>query len=113
MEQLNPCPFCGGKAHIGVYYDFYRVGCSTSTCQAHLPEIFNGGSTDNNWYGSIPEAIEAWNTRYESTCDLYVKDNYYHCDRCDGSADPNESFCAWCGARIKFSGEEKCKVVEE
>lgn len=70
-DQLEPCPFCGGEAHLSIYYDFYRFGCSTKGCQCELPEIFNGGSTDNNWYGSIKKAKDAWNRRYKRTCKEY------------------------------------------
>lgn len=68
MEKLRECPFCGGEAEIckevpprpnsydyeGAYTLFF-VGCTK--CRA------SGGL----WIGEnkIPEAIKAWNTRYE------------------------------------------------
>ena len=71
MEEtrvLN-CPFCGSKAEIAVYYDFYRFHCVNPDCEAHLVDgiIVNG---IGNWHGSIPEAREAWNTRTASGPDF-------------------------------------------
>lgn len=103
---LLPCAHCGGKAHIGVYYDFYRIGCSTKNCQAELSEMFNNGSTDNNWYGSIPEARDAWNKRYETLV---------RCRDCEGfnkNATPHDDtmphFCSLLGIDLK-DGDGFCK----
>ena len=29
-EELKPCPFCGGEAHIQTFHFRYRVGCGNS-----------------------------------------------------------------------------------
>ena len=60
-NKLLPCPFCGGEAEtqntyaIGVWEVFCIV------CGAHTG-YHPGGCTE-------AEAIEAWNTRHEKTCD--------------------------------------------
>lgn len=50
MEQLKPCPFCGGEAY---FYEFERcigcLNCGVETVSYHTEE----------------EAIEAWNRRIE------------------------------------------------
>ena len=60
MEELKPCPFCGGEADIHITDDgYYVVGCSTLGCYC------------NAYESDIPEfpieeyAIQAWNRRAE------------------------------------------------
>lgn len=56
MEQLKPCPFCGGEAHLKEIplpsYPIIWIECVN--CGAGFPE-----KTDKQ------EAIEAWNRRAE------------------------------------------------
>ena len=58
MNELKPCPFCGGEAHLEQYQDapeyFAIVRCSQCDIKAVK-------DTDE-------EAIEAWNTRAEKSC---------------------------------------------
>ena len=54
MEELKPCPFCGGKAEIVDNGDFVDVSCKDYTCRG--------------WANSLDrktkqEAIEDWNRR--------------------------------------------------
>jgi len=70
-EELKPCPFCGGEAHIHEHYTFggyvpkeypnneplgYAIGCSKYDCR---------GKRENTGflYDTEAQAIEAWNTR--------------------------------------------------
>ncbi len=58
-EKLKPCPFCGGKAEMGL--NFGRVGVSCTKCDAN----FRSGSICSEvGYDSV---IEAWNTRTKTT----------------------------------------------
>lgn len=57
-EKLKPCPFCGGIAHIAVYYpeterEFHVVECEDCGIQSAT--------------GSIPNLIKSWNTRVYET----------------------------------------------
>lgn len=68
MDELKPCPFCGGKAKVkerfgrvwdGIqvkrdYTGEWRAGCLTRGCIA---------SSINNYYPSMLDAVEAWNRR--------------------------------------------------
>lgn len=60
MEELKPCPFCGGKAYLFVK-DGVRVICSS--CDASTAAKVDG------WYGKKPcgnatlSVIELWNRR--------------------------------------------------
>ena len=57
IEELKPCPFCGGKAtiaiesegHIGSYYMAY---CLTSNCDCEI-----------GWEDTAEESARKWNTR--------------------------------------------------
>ena len=58
MEELKPCPFCGGEASVDVDDNgYYVVGCDKDAC---CPcNIFY----NNRGYYSEKEAIKRWNTR--------------------------------------------------
>ncbi len=86
MEQLRPCPFCGGEAVLentlsgaaykGKFSQIYRVGCKA--CKFYLRR-------DSDFYiengevvfikNGYKDAIKAWNTRsydkYDFSIDKY------------------------------------------
>ena len=64
MNKLKPCPFCGSENITPNFYDYlfeqtrlYAAGCLD--CEAV-------GSQKNH---SVQDAINAWNTRYDSAQD--------------------------------------------
>ena len=61
MEELKPCPFCGGEAKI-VHGDLGRSGsrviCKDCGCSTAFVSISTRYSCDT-------KAAEAWNTREE------------------------------------------------
>lgn len=64
MENLKPCPFCGGRPHFEKYWSG-RIGF-THTCR--------GGSGNDrriaiyaNGFEANKDAIEAWNRRAGDT----------------------------------------------
>lgn len=63
MEELKPCPFCGGGAHIkevvSAYEMLYTVGCSDSECMG-FETLYCRTTMD--------DAAEAWNRRADE-CD--------------------------------------------
>lgn len=61
-EKLKPCAHCGSRGELVTYYDFYHINCTNDGCVEHYDEsmIYRG---EGAWYGSIADAIEAWNTR--------------------------------------------------
>jgi Lar family restriction alleviation protein len=54
MNKLKPCPFCGGK-DIRFFKSWLR--CEKCGCET-------------DFYSTVAEAIEAWNTRVEVQDDL-------------------------------------------
>lgn len=51
MNELDPCPFCGGKAEIRISqqscYDFYRIECGN--CRGMIWGYQDKQSSINNW----------------------------------------------------------------
>lgn len=74
MTKLKPCPFCGGEAVVtclnkGQYQA--RVGCGGC------------GATINRFFRSKADAAEAWNTRWERTCeDISAEYGKFVCGAC-------------------------------
>lgn len=111
-EELMPCPFCGGKAHIKEIVSscerLYMVGCSDSECMGF--ETLYAKPT-------VGEALAAWNHRAEHTCQIVVSvdrspashgGRVHRCSSC-GKALPGSLFrngwtkldyCPRCGARV-------------
>jgi len=99
-ETLLPCPFCGGEARIFALQigKGWRVVCSKPFC-AQGPN----GYTE-------AEAIAAWNTRAERTCECvaeYAKSPIdgktivlHRCSACHELMLPHMAYCPNCGARV-------------
>lgn len=98
LELLKECPFCGCKAELRTYYDFYRYSCPDEKCQGYA---YGGNpTTDCCWYGSVREAATAWNTRVERTCHVVIEDECPVCSECQEDIDPSWAACPYCGAEI-------------
>jgi len=105
--KLKPCPFCGGKAHVGSPYEntawVYCGNCGADTA------IHKGEQ----------QAADAWNRRAERTgkwIDCIPKDGQvyftpggngiYKCSECGHQEGPNSipvfwKYCPECGARME------------
>lgn len=113
MTKLLPCPFCGGEAELHPTYDMdtgemdgYFVICRNKNCTV-WPE------TDE--YLTEAEAIAAWNTRAERTCEMRADGahcmngvEFYECRSCGeyacvptamGKSEP-PNYCPNCGAKV-------------
>ena len=94
MEELKPCPFCGGKAKVieainivgKKVYAIYCQDCYIANNQL-IPDgdtVYWDGNPDELqvsdgrqalFYDEINKAIEHWNTRYERTGEcICIKD---------------------------------------
>lgn len=96
MEELKPCPFCGGEAHTRqeVLLDGTHIGhvVYCATCKISVREY------------RMKQAIEAWNTRAERTC-KYVWDEkrrVWYCSECGGLEPCSDivNYCIYCGAKV-------------
>ena len=96
MEELKPCPFCGGEAQIvsKPYEPKFCVGCDDDTCL---------GFSGLGWlYDSGQEAAEAWNLRAERTCRWELVEGTLFATEC-GEAFHRvvpDNYCPNCGAKV-------------
>ena len=122
FEDLLPCPFCGGGAHVYLAGDGpaersawkYNIECD------HLPEcpISTSGGVVGDLDAcsdDLDKLTESWNRRAERTC-RYVRDHmgvagnwFCKCSECGAEfdervVDSHFVYCPECGARV--IGEE-------
>lgn len=92
MSELKPCPFCGGEAELDEYCGKYVVFCKNASC---------------SWRKTKAEAIEAWNTRHERTCEVtYGEHGCPYCGECGFVLYSTSGYCPNCGTRIKEDADE-------
>lgn len=98
MDELKPCPFCGGKARMVVLTSYppkYQVEHSCKVVCAKPAE-------------TPEQAIAAWNTRAERTCTLtgnafkaFNDTTWRHCSECDADImEGKHNYCWKCGAKV-------------
>ena len=105
MTDLKPCPFCGGQAELFKgKFGFWHVKCGGRPECSVLP-LTNSASTE-------AEAIAAWNSRAERTCEIkHVKGgamyDVWRCSACGyefvesvSEASIVQNYCPNCGARV-------------
>lgn len=106
MNDLKPCPFCGGNPELeeADIKGFWRIRCENADCVA-------GASWCNSY--DREKLAGAWNARHESTCHMslvptWEEPSTYHCDRChadnagvwnDNGNTFKPSYCPYCGAK--------------
>lgn len=93
MTELKPCPFCGGEPEvIGWKWEDmteHRVRCLTVNCPVNPRTPI---------YDTEAEAIDAWNTRAERTC----QDMDGWCSECAKYLmNSGYAYCPHCGARVE------------
>ena len=98
MSELKPCPFCGGEAVVTL------AGVSCTKCQGTMVVDFNATDQD---------AIDAWNTRAERTCEQIDVTEIHkpytthmtECSECGGVLALDEyrtpNYCPQCGAKVE------------
>ena len=100
MDELKPCPFCGGEAELITLRD--GLGQICECWVAHT--CANGMSVETNSYDTEAEAISAWNTRAERTCRVIA---CYDTSDVDGSNSNAEwYFALTCGCELYWDEEE-------
>ena len=116
MEELKPCPICGGtklatsySACINMDHEFmpdtvhmhvFDLYCKECGCR-----VQEGGDT----YDEAKEAVvEKWNHRAERTCHVVRSGkpsptgvpSKLHCSECGGRLTRFGSYCPSCGAEV-------------
>lgn len=110
MEELKPCPFCGGEASV-YYFAHYdsecTVTCSNPNCRASV-----SARSCESMTTAYNRARKLWNRRAERTCrikeecdevetDLGTMEVLtYWCSVCLGQMSPDDNYCPNCGARV-------------
>lgn len=89
-KELEPCPFCGGKATVEPFND-ENWFASCNECDATIEDFPNRS-----------EAAKAWNTRYKRTCRLIMRDGSPACSECLAEQDYEAKFCDQCGAEVAY-----------
>ena len=62
MEELKPCPFCGGEATIKEINDRFYTVCNCE-CEMYMYKTYTGPSAKK-------ALIKAWNTRQEENNEM-------------------------------------------
>lgn len=97
MNELKPCPFCGGEAEILTaesMHGGYLFGIMCNDCRSR-GDVFD----------TEAEAIAAWNTRAERTCRMHRNEfGVWCCGSCGEELDSwNDGwapdYCPNCGAK--------------
>ena len=91
MTELLPCPFCGGEAQTLRNGSWWCVACRTPFC------------CDVGKFDTEAEAIAAWNTRAERTCERVHADGWlWTCSACGSMYDSGNlyNYCPNCGAKV-------------
>lgn len=117
-ETLKPCPFCGGEAHVVSDYssehDETRWNLWHECCE-HDGESAGYGHAlfpwfETPWYKTEAEAIAAWNSRAERTCECVAeyaespidgkKIVLHRCSACHELMRPHMRYCPNCGCKV-------------
>lgn len=117
MSDLKPCPFCGGEVSFWTReasedYQVLIIDCEV--CPANMEEWvykYDKNFTENFEKKKI-EIFEAWNKQIEWTAKVK---NIAHvrgypaegtCGNCGFDVEDVGEYCAGCGAKLDWSGNE-------
>ena len=101
MSELLLCPFCGGEVEMLTaesMYGGYLFGIMCNDCRSR-----------GDVYDTEAEAIAAWNSRAERTCEFapdgMMDDRlWFACSNCGGYITTDygmPSYCPHCGAEVR------------
>lgn len=96
MQQLKPCPFCGADGKLVNIPDCngslnWAVICGDIRCKV---------CPCTSYHETEQEAVDAWNTRAERTCEIEKAVFGYECNKCHERIFEAVNYCPNCGARV-------------
>lgn len=104
MSDMKECPFCGGEGETfeSTTFGFAAICSNRDKCSVEPETPF---------YPTEQEAVEAWNTRYEKTCNM--RDSQWDDGQCVWGCKCTEcgrkftyesgitwNYCPNCGAKV-------------
>ncbi len=108
MNELKPCPFCGGESLLR---DRYINGVANT--KHYIRECRHCKATFAHWFRSIKKANEAWNRRVDTMqvvrgewepanpiCPVCGEDKFKGLDA-DIWSDWTPAYCPNCGAKME------------
>lgn len=109
MQELKPCPFCGGTASMN-RREYYFEDSGEHAMTAHYAECGKCFARTVE-YKSEDGAADAWNRRAERTCRMEYNEEWsgdelyptecYNCSECHHmTSDGMLSYCPNCGAKV-------------
>lgn len=102
MDELKPCPFCGGEAQLMEA----KIGSNWWTVICKHYEDCPVNPVGRNAYAAEIDAIDAWNTRAERTCSGALDfDGWFICESCGCQTKGDQyselpHYCSNCGAKV-------------
>ena len=124
MNKLKPCPFCGGEAVAKEATQdsdgsWHPASCGCRNCRVYFcgNDSYKhfGFAVADDYSESLRQAIAAWNTRAERTCEklpsrsthtcvvrygnLEVEFGYWRCSECKCENFEGAKYCMNCGAK--------------
>lgn len=62
MQELKPCPFCGGEARVCHFSSFVNSAFDSG----YYIKCNKCGTTGHKYFTTMKQAIRAWNRRVEN-----------------------------------------------
>lgn len=123
--RLEPCPFCGGEAHLVDDYSsehdhtFYQVWHDCTTSPGAIRRAYGHALSlqiSTPWCANEKDAVLLWNRRAERKCHLVEcppstcarKEGWATwpvCSECGGAVRRNDKYCSHCGALVIGDGD--------